>query len=286
MVGIDPQTDFTIGPWLRSNLQRPLSDDEVILGANAHIFLGKSESHPGDEEYFYGKKFTVAGILDQTGIGIDDAGFITLNAAYDLAGGSDVNAVRKLDVKPGQVSAFMVNVEQGADRGDVANRIEVQVPGVAVVTSRELMSTSVARELESLTPGLVFIGGGFWVIAVLMIGAMLSMAVNERRRELGLLQAMGATRRFIFRLVMLEAVELTAAGGIAGLAAGAVVILALKGAVASSMGVVYLWPSAGYIVSFTAVYIAMAVVTGAVAALYPALRASRLEPYQAIRSGE
>ena len=138
MVGIDPGTDFTVGPWLANNLQRPLADDEIILGANAHIFLGKSESHPGDEEYFYGKKFTVAGILDPTGIGIDDAGFVSLNAAYDMARGSDVNAIVKLDVKPGQVSAFMVSVNQGADRSDVANRIEVQVPGVAVVSSREL----------------------------------------------------------------------------------------------------------------------------------------------------
>ena len=286
MVGIDPETDFTVGPWLKQNLQRPLADDEIILGANAHIFLGKSESFPGDEEYFYGKKFKVVGILDSTGIGLDDSGFVSLSAVYDMARGSDVNAVQRLDVRPGQVSAFMVKVDTGASRGDVANRIEVEVPGVAVVSSRELMSTSVARQLESLTPGLVFIGIGFWVIAVLMIGALFSMAVNERRRELGLLQAVGATRRYIFRLVMLEAMELTAIGGIAGLAAGAIVILALKGAVASSMGVTYLWPSAGFIASFAAGYLAMAVVTGIVAALYPAMVASRLEPYQAIRTGE
>ncbi len=286
MVGINPDTDFTVGPWLRQNLASGLRDDEIILGANAHIFLGKSESRPGDEEFFYGKKFTVVGVLDSTGIGLDDSGFVTLAAAYDMAKGSEVNAIQRLDVKPGQVSAFMLNVEQDASRSDVARRIEVEVPNVAVVTSKELMSSSVARQLESLTPGLLLIGAGFWAIAVLLVGAMFSMMVNERRRELGLLQAVGATRGYIFRLVMLEAVELTAMGGISGLAVGAIVILTLKGVIASSMGIAYLWPGAGFIAAFAIGYLLMAVVTGILAALYPAIVASRLEPYQAIRTGE
>lgn len=285
-MGINPETDFTVGPWLKQNLDRPLRDDEIIVGANAHIFLGKSESKPGDEEYFYGKKFTVVGILDQTGIGLDDAGFVSIPAVYDMARGSDKNAMRRLEVEPGDVSAFMVNVDADASRADVAERIEREVPGVAVVTSKELMSSSVARQLETLAPGLVYIGIGFWIISVLLIGALFSMIVNERRRELGLLQAVGATRRFIFNLVMLEAVELTSIGGIAGLSIGAVVILALKGVIASSMGIAYLWPGAAFIAIFTGGFLLMAVITGVVAALYPAIVASRLEPYQAIRTGE
>jgi len=286
LVGINPETDFTVGPWLEANLDHKLADDEIILGSDAHIFLGKSESNPGDEEYFYGKKYTVVGVLDPTGIGIDQSGFVTLAAVYDMARGSEKNAVQKLDVATGQISALMVNVENNASRSDVAQRIELQVPGVAVVTSQELMSSSVARQLNTLTPGLILIGIGFWVISVLMIGALFSMIVNERRRELGLLQAVGATRKFIFGLVMLEAVELTAIGGIAGLTIGAMAILALKGVIASSMGIAYLWPSASFIVLFTIGYLFLAIATGVIAALYPAIVASRLEPYQAIRTGE
>jgi len=286
LVGIDPESDFTIGPWLKDNLGRPLAGDEIILGANAHIFLGKSESKVGDEEYFYGKKYTVAGIMESTGIGIDDAGFLTMDSVYDMAKISDKSAVMKLDVQPGDVSAFMVDVMPDATRSEVARRIEVEVPGVAVVTSKELMSSSVASQLDSLMPWLRLIGIVFWVIVVLMIGALFSTIVNERRREIGLLQAVGATRRFIFRLVMLEAMQLTVIGGIVGLAVGAVAILLLKGVVASSVGIAYLWPGSGYIVVFVAGYLVMSIITGILAALYPAIVASRLEPYQAIRTGE
>jgi putative ABC transport system permease protein len=224
--------------------------------------------------------------LEPTGIGIDDGGFVTLDTVYNMAKQSEATAVRKLDVQPGQVSAIMVNLEPNASRGEVAKKIETEIPGVAVVTSRELMSSSVARQLESLTPGLLLIGAGFWLISVLMVGALFSMIVNERRRELGLLQAMGATPSFIFRLVMLEAVELTTIGGIAGLAAGGVVILVLMSAISSSLGIAYLWPGAYFIVSFALGYLIMALITGVIAALYPAVVASRLEPYQAIRTGE
>jgi len=286
-VGINPDTDFTIKPWMEEHLaDGRLKDNEIILGSNAHVFMGKSESFVGDVEHFYGQQFTVVGILEPTGIGLDDSGFVTLDSVYEMARQSDYRAVKKLDITGDQISALMVNVDSDADRGDVATQIEVEIAGVAVVTSRELMSSSVARQLESLKPGLLLIGAGFWVIAVLMIGALFSSIVNERRRELGLLQAVGATRRFIFRLVMLEAVQLTVIGGIAGLATGAVLTVTLKGVVASSMGIAYLWPGTGYIAMFVVGYLVMSVLTGIVAALYPAVIASRLEPYQAIRTGE
>ena len=146
------------------------------------------------------------------------------------------------------------------------------------------MSSSVSRQLESLTPGLILIGIGFWAISVLMIGALFSMIVNERRRELGLLQAMGATRGFIFRLVMLEAVELTSLGGIIGLLIGGVFAI-LTGPVAGSLEIAYIWPGVTLSVS-SLLFSGASMLTGMVAALYPAIVASRLEPYEAIRTGE
>ena len=229
----------------------------------------------------------MVGILDPTGIGIDDGGFVTLTSVYDMVKTTESNETKRLlDVKPGDISALMVNVKPEYARGDVATAIETQVSGVAVVTSKELMSSSVARQLEGLRPYMLFIGGGFWAISVLMNGALFSMVVNERRRELGLLQAMGATRAYIFRLVMLEAVQLTAIGGLCGMVLGAAVIFGLKGTIEASLGIAYLWPSSGFIAIFSLGLLAMAIGTGILAALYPAIVASRLEPYQAIRTGE
>ncbi len=242
----------------------------------------------GDREFFYGREFEVVGVLEPTGLGIDDSGFVTLDTVYDLASSSIRNPLvtRKLDVEPGQISALMVKVNGDYSRSDVANRIQKAIPDIGIVTSQEVMSTAVASQLESLTPVFIVIAAGFWLISILMIGALFSMSVNERRRELGLLQALGASRRFIFKEVMAESIELTTLGGIAGLAIGAVIILFLRGTITSSLKIAYLWPSSEFFASFMLGYMGLAVFTGILAALYPALIASRLEPYQAIRSGE
>jgi putative ABC transport system permease protein len=234
---------------------------------------------------FYGKEFTVAGVLEPTGIGIDDSGYVTLDAIYGLAGLNDTNASFQIDIKPGDISVMMVDIEEGFERGEVATEIN-KISGLAAVTSRELMSSSVASKIENLTPGLLMIGAGFWLVTVLMIGALFSMVINERRRELGLLQAMGATRRYVFRLVMLESVELTFLGGVLGLMIGGIVMLALKETLATSLGIAFLWPAAWYVAGLVIAYLVLALVTGAMGALFPATRASRLEPYQAIRTGE
>ena len=259
----------------------------MILGSDAHVFLGKNESKVGDKEIFYGQEFEVVGVLEPTGLGIDDSGYLTLDTVYDLAASvDDPQTTRKLDIVPGEISALMVRVADGYERSEVAQRIQREVPEVGVVTSTEVVSTSIASQLDNLTPIFLLIGAGFWLIAVLMIGAIFSMSVNERRREMGLIQAIGATRNYIFKQVILEAVELTTLGGVVGLAVGAVIVFALKGAISSSLTIGYLWPSAVFVGTFIVGYLGLAVITGIIAALYPAFTASRLEPYQAIRTGE
>jgi putative ABC transport system permease protein len=202
-----------------------------------------------------------------------------------MAGIRDENTAFQVEIEPGDISVMMVDIEDGYSRADIAREIN-KISGLAAVTSRELMSSSVASRIESLTPGLLIIGAGFWLVTVLMIGALFSMVVNERRRELGLLQAMGATRRYVFRMVLLESVELTFLGGVLGLLIGGIVMLSVKGSLATSLGIAFLWPEAWYVAALVGAYLILAMATGAMGALYPATRASRLEPYQAIRTGE
>lgn len=268
-------------------MHQTLGPNQVILGSDAHVFLGKDESKIGDTEVFYGREFKVVGVLEPTGLGIDDSGYLTLDTVYSMANDiEDPLVTRKLDISPGEISVLMVKVADGYERSDVAQRIQRELPDVGIVTSTEVVSTSIASQLDNLTPIFLLIGGGFWLIAVLMIGAIFSMSVNERRREMGLIQAIGATRSFIFKQVILEAVELTTLGGVAGLAIGAVLVFALKGAISASLSIGYIWPSTLFVITFVAGYLALAVITGVIAALYPAYTASRLEPYQAIRTGE
>lgn len=108
------------------------------------------------------------------------------------------------------------------------------------------------------------------------IGNVMVIAVLERRNEIGLRRALGATRRHISLQFAAEAVMLAGAGGAVGAALGAIATVAF--AAARHWHAVVSAPSLG-----AAVGVALAV--GAAAGLYPAVRPAQLPPAEALRTG-
>ncbi len=278
LVGYDPDSDFVVSPWLAQNLNRTLGRDEVVIGS---LIL----ANKGEQVHFYGHDFEVAGVLDATGMGADESVFMSLDTAYLMAAESASVAESPLDVKPGQISSVLVKITPGANIDQVTQRIKTSVPGTMVITANEL-SRSVTDRLSGFTRGFIAIDAIVWVMSLLTIAAIFSMIVNERQREIGLLRAMGSTRRFVFQLMLTEAVFLTAAGGIAGIFVGGAALFIFKAVITSSLGIPYLWPPVLTFAKLTVITLLLAVISGAVSSLYPALSSSRLEPYAAIRQGE
>jgi putative ABC transport system permease protein len=209
-----------------------------------------------------------------------------IETAYEMAEESRIKEeVIDLNLEPNQISTVLVQVQPDVTPLRVGVWIEHEISGVKAIASEEVI-TSVRRQLFTLLKGIFALSGIIWIMALLMIGAVFSMIVNERQREIGLLRAMGATKGFVFKQIVLEATLLTTAGGILGVICGGVIILAFKNLIVASLKIPYLWPAASYI-SYVAVFcFTLAVLMGIVAALYPATISSKMEPYSAIRKGE
>jgi putative ABC transport system permease protein len=118
--------------------------------------------------------------------------------------------------------------------------------------------------------GIALLVGGVGILAVMLI------SVRERTREIGLRRALGARRQDIRLQFLTEAALLAGTGGLTGVLAGSAAtrIAPLFGA----WETVFSWPAAAVAFGFS-------LTVGLVFGLYPALRASRLEPIQALRSG-
>ncbi|MDA8104182.1 MAG: FtsX-like permease family protein [Nitrospiraceae bacterium] len=279
LVAFDPKTDFTISPWLEKNLKKPLTDNEVITGREVPVLVG-------DTIPFFGTPFTVAGTMEPTGMKFfDQSVFMTMDSAYDMAANSKTKSLQPITLDRDKISAVLVQVREGMTPERVAIRIEHDIDGVKAIASDEVIST-VRRQLAGLLKGILAISAVLWGLALLMMGFAFYMIVNERQRELGLLRAMGAKKGHVFALIISEAVMISIAGGVIGMAIGAALLLSFKNLILHSLKLPYLLPSTGVLIELIAGAVLFSIITGLLSSLLPAVSASRMEPYEAIRKGE
>jgi putative ABC transport system permease protein len=306
VVAFDPANDFTVNPWIQYYLKKNLTDDEMIIG-------NLVKKYPGQTLKIYGKRFNIIANLDTTGIGFFDySAFITLKAARKL-----VREIQQTDVEteirrrqaigdleishmiasqdkkvmpiqkipPDGVSAVFIKAANGVSVSKLSKKIEDAFKGVSVINIKQ-STLSVKKDLTSAVRVFLFPVGIILSMATAILAVIFGMSVNERRREIGLLRAMGATGSDVFRVIVYEALAITAVGGIFGMISAGALVFYFRNRIMAELGLLYIWPSPAAVFFILGSTIIVSLAIGAGAALYPALRASRMEPYMAIRSGE
>jgi putative ABC transport system permease protein len=276
MVVYDPATDFTLAPWLEKNLGRPLNTGEVIGGH--YIFV------PDGSDYItlYGYETDLVGNLEPTGTGMDQTIFMALDTALAMADSSFSTALMTLEIDPDAVSAIMVKVEPDADPHRVAIQISQDIDGVVPLESPNLFGTF-RSQMNGLLWGFFAVTVIVWAVTMILIGIVFSMAANERRREMAVLRAVGATRGFIFRSVLTEAAQLALGGAVIGIAVASFGLFVFRDMIAGSLKMPFLFPSMSSFIGLFSVGVALAIVSVALSALIPALRLSRQELAIAMR---
>lgn len=279
LVAFDPESDFTVKPWLEKNLNRKLGVNEIITGRAVPVIVG-------DAIPFFGTTFKVAGTMEPTGMDFfDRAVFMSLDAAYMMAENSKTRALQPLEVGRDKISTVLVQVKDDFTPDRVAIRIEHDIPGVKALVSDTVIST-VRKQLSGLIHAILIISIILWFIVLLIMAFAFYMIVNERRREIGLLRAMGANKRHIAAIILNEAILLSAAGGAVGIIFGYGLLISFKNLILHYLKLPYLFPTTPELISLTASALFFSIVTGLLAALLPSITILRVEPYEAIRSAE
>jgi putative ABC transport system permease protein len=279
LVAFDPDSDFTVRPWLEKNLNRKLRLKEIITGRSVPVIVG-------DKIPFYGTTFTVGGTMEPTGMDFfDRAVFMSLDSAYNMAENSKTKALQPLEINRNQISTVLVQVRDDITPDRVAIRIEHDISGVKAIVSDTIIST-VRKQLAGLIKAILIISIILWVIVLLIMAFAFYMIVNERRREIGLLRAMGGNRGHIAAIILNEAVLLSSAGGAAGIALGYALLMGFKDLLLQHLKLPYLFPDTGQMIVLTAGALLFSILTGLIAALLPSFSILRVEPYEAIRSAE
>jgi putative ABC transport system permease protein len=162
-----------------------------------------------------------------------------------------------------------------AVRSVLARTVNPQAPDEVDVSRPSDAIEARAAARDAFTALFLGLGGVALLVGGVGIANVMVISVLERRSEIGLRRALGATRRHVGTQFLAEALMLSGLGGLAGVALGAAVTAGYD----TARGWDVVIPAAGL-----AGGVAAALVIGAVAGLYPALRAARLAPTEALRS--
>jgi putative ABC transport system permease protein len=280
LMAFDPERDISVTPWLAEKIERPFRKGDVIVG-------GRREERIGDRLLLFGRSFTVYGRLERTGVGPHENGifmsFETFDSLRDIIrGGSEASAALDRD----KISGALIELAPGASAKQARFAMLAKFPGLKVVVG-ESMLTSIRQGLEALLNGVITLLLIMFISSALMIGLLFSAIIGERKREIGLLMAVGFRSGNLTALLLAEAAIATATGGVLGCVLGAMLMRVYEHSLfyhLKTLGVPFIWPGAPEIAAIALVCLGLTTSVGIIGALAPALYVSRREPYELIRA--
>jgi putative ABC transport system permease protein len=263
-VGLD-EAALQVKPWWHARLGQSWfsNANEVILGADAASLEMRA---PGDKLFSpeVGRESRVAGILERSGTSDDSAFFIPLRTAQEMFS------------QTGRLTAVAIRLKDPALGREATARLQ-QIPGAQVVTMTEMMGTFL-NLLGAVRTLVLAVAAIAVAVSALSVFNTLLAGVIERTTELAVMRAVGASRAQVFGLLLAESLLLSACGAVLGtglaFAFGSRIEVMVKDMIPFAPAETLLMISSQSLMRCAV----LALCVGALAAIYPAWRAARLQP--------
>jgi putative ABC transport system permease protein len=267
IIGYDPDTDFTITPWLRDNYSGTVGDLEIVVGNQLNAF-------PGDTLRFFDVTCTVVAKLEETGSYLDTAVYANLDTIRAMIAGAKNNGMHTFDsVDPDHlVSSVLINVADGYSVDEVLNDINIHTKKAEAVRTQNMLS-DVSSGLLNISGIITVLLVAVWVISLIVLFLAFSMIANERKKEFAILRGMGASRKELSHIMLQEAFFVSATGSLLGAILSSAVLYLFGNLIRSSLNLPFLFPA---VLSFLGLFMASMAVSIVAGMLSSALCVSKV----------
>lgn len=254
----------------------------VVLGSAVKKELFGESDAVGRRVRIKSQSFEVIGVMEERGIvamqDYDDQVLLPIKTAQKLIGVNHVGLIRAKVDHEDNIKRAMRDVEATLrERHDIADSsgrnddftVRSAADALAMITT----VTDALRYFLAAMAALSLVVGGIGIMNIMLI------AVTERTREIGLRKAIGANNLNILGQFLLEAVTVTLVGGIVGIMVG------VAGSFLIAIGIRFAGYDWAFVVSFFSILLAVSVsvAIGLIFGIYPAFKASKLDPIEALR---
>lgn len=280
LIGFDPETDFSVQPWIAKVYKGSLSEGAVIIGSDINAQNGSTIK-------FFDRQYKIAARLEKTGTGLDQAVYATMDTIRELYRDALAKGQTFLEeANPDtSVSSVLVRVEDGYDRSVVIKQIRKSLGGVTVIESQNIIS-GIAQHLETFASFSALFIILFFLIAMLTLYLVFTISVNERKKEFAILRILGATKDRVIRILLYEAFYISLMGGTAGIVTASLVVFPFNTYIGDSLGLPFIRLSIGAVLMILLMTLFVIALTGPLASVQAAWKAGNAESYLVMREGE
>lgn len=271
IIGFDPETDFSVQPWLSQSYGKALRFGDIVVGSDVTVTGSRVIK-------LYDMDCNIVGVLDKTGTELDTAVYTNKETIVALMKAArDRGLVDFGGVNPdNSVSSVLINVKEGYPIDSVVDDINIHVRKVQAIRTKNMIS-GVAESLSGVSGMIGVLMAAVWLLSVVILMIVFSMIINERRREFAVLRVLGMSRGGLAAVVFREALLVSLCGGVCGVAvtlgAGALFAESIE----QSLGLPFLMPSGGAIAALAVCTLAVTVLAGAATSAISAFRVSRID---------
>lgn len=241
VIGIDFDSDFSVAPWLKNQVNEDLNTDEIYAGRNI-------TSPAGGFVDFYEHTYFVKEKLEETGMGFDNSVFMSIEDARLLAEEAKNYGV---DTKADQdklISCIMVNVES-EDRIDNIvrdiNKVMIDFNAKAYASSKFVANT--AKQIEGSFTYIKALLGIIIIMVVVVLLIIFPLMIKSRSKELMVIRILGSTKKQISNLLFKEIFLLSSMGASIGGILGFIISILFSNTIEYSINNPFLKPKISYL---------------------------------------